>query len=456
MRESQHDCGAGLGGGVHFNLLESCSSHIHAGTAGSPPRRARVRSAKERSVIKRAFGRAFGQQNALLMLDGGCKPSFQPLSAPRWRTSQFLATMRDSPTAGKIVDNLLPQVGLSHADQQIHPLPQQLRIAVLLTGQLRSLPSSKMRDNFRTALNFIQKHVLLHVIASVELSSGPPTKTDAKQKLSDAGGSKSRWRWIGSRYSEAETRALLAEWGVPFRLALVPTTAAGLAHNVSRLMQRFVRALNASAIMAFDPHENNPELATQWWKLALAFEELLKVETEVGTPFHYVLKVRPDVCAHGLLRFGNQTLAMLRREPHIAWLNLDYLALIPRYAAAYYFRWAMLQCINGRFAPPEHGPRPNDLQSSMAASGVPVVEVSYKNKRAAGPNGTRAHMVALLRGCIVRIISQRRPSEPTGPATWASAAALQASRGVTTCAWVPQALWAAQPGSRGCAPMRCQ
>jgi hypothetical protein len=394
----------------------------------------------------------------VLMLDGACKPSFQPLSAARWRNAIRFTTMREPPSAA-IFAGLLPQVGVPQPAAHIRPLGQKLHIALILTGQLRSLPALRMRATFRSALSRLQRFVALHVITSVELGSEPPTKTDAKQRLANAGGNRSRWEWIGSRYREQDIHDLLTEWGVPYRLALLPATAAGLAHRVSRLMHPFGRSLNASALMAFDPHEANPQLATQWWKLALAFEELQHVEAETNTTFDFVLKVRPDVCPHGLLRVGNLTIATLRRERHIAWLNLDYLALLPRYAAPYYFRWSMLRCINGRFAPPEHGPRANDLQSSMAASGVPVVELSYRNPKAAGPNGTRAHMVALLRGCIVRTVRQRRPpSQPShgnGQAAWATATAFGKDGGASTCAWVPPELWMGS-GAMGCAPMRCQ
>ena len=386
------------------------------------------------------------------MLVGKCKPAFQPLSNNRWRNAQRLAMdVRDPLTASRVSQNLLQQVGVSPFGSQ--PLGQQLRVALLLTGQLRSLPSPEMRTLFRSAIIRLRQFVDLHIVASVELTSGPPTKAAAKLNLASAGGSNSRWQWIGARFSEEDVRRLLAEWGASYRLAFVPATADGLARNVSRMMQRFGRSPNnASALMGFDPHEGNAQLATQWWKLALAYEELLHAEAEVGR-FDFVLKIRPDVCPQGLTQFGPMTIATLRRERYIAWLNLDFMALLPRYAAPYYFRWAMLQCINGRFQPPEHGPRANDLQSSMAASGVPVAELSRRNPLTVGTNAARAHMVTLLRGCIVRTVSRRRPTKVGEQTEWATAWTLGAGRSASTCAWVPPELWME---SRRCAPMRCE
>ena len=144
-------------------------------------------------------------------------------------------------------------------------------------------------------------------------------------------------------------------------------------------------------------------------------------ELAPGGRANFVLKVRPDVCPHGLLGFDARAVAMLRGDPYVARLNLDLIAILPRYAAEYYFRWAMLQCLNGRF---RGGVRADDLQTSMAASGVPI----------------SAKDLGLLDAYIVRTVAaQSGPRLGVAPIAGVRG---KPERGeVSTCAWVPPSAW---------------
>lgn len=416
---------------------------------------ARVAAAsRAASAGSRGQGGQGGQGTSALLEGGQCTERLQATNHTRHR----LATAQhDQPvSAAWALGNMLRQHGAPKAPALLRkggglpPARQRLSVAVVLAGQLRSLPAAGMRQAFGRVFERLRAHVALFVVASVELASGPPTKAANKLRLAGAGGAQPRMRWVGSQYSVTEVRRMLQEWRVPHRLRVLPATGAELARNVSRLMQRYGGAgavPNAAALVRFDPHESNAELGAQWWKLALAYELLLSAERELapGGRAHFVLKVRPDVCPQGLLGFDAHAVAMLRGDPHVARLNADLVAILPRYAAEYYFRWAMLQCINGRFRG-GGGARADDLQTSMAASGVPILHSTKQS--------------GLLAGYIVRTVTTQpglQQDVAPVPVPVASVRGFELGE-VSTCAWLPVAAWSkGSPQSQGgCTAARCQ
>lgn len=373
---------------------------------------------------------------------------------------------------------------------------RQPTLAVVLIGQVRSLTSPSMQAMLAAGLRKLSTMFAdVTVVASLELRSDAVSNSRAKLNIQKyRGRSTTRMQWVGSNHSKASVLALLQRLGVPFSLSLVDEETLG--RDIQKMVDDELRAAcgqhrmssssNRTIDLGFDPHAHARHLGLTWWKWALGYRHLLDVERRrggKGKKFDFLLKLRPDKCLPGLQHFDERVLSAILARPHVAWLDTDQSALLPRYAAPFYFRWAMQQCLDGPFsnhtsiaasrihggsAPSSSNPpiKVNTVDAHMAAHGVPTVPtvldrhlrwssvglgdgLLQPTHRLGGlvTDETRREERAVLRpltfGCLVRTVV---------PTSHDAGAAVRGGRLFDTCSWDT---WNGGGSCRQCAPRVC-